>query len=43
MNNEKLLAVWGMNGHYFDVIMNSCTQWLDDDEWRDYLFSQIGL
>lgn len=44
MHEEKLLAIWGMNGHFYDAIMMATPQWVwTDDEWRDFLFSQIGL
>ena len=43
MTNEQLLAIWGMNGRYYNDIMNSCPYGLDANEWHDFLFSQIGL
>lgn len=46
---EKIAIVWGMNGHYYDAIMNSMPSWLAfsdseefDNAFDDWFYSQIG-
>lgn len=41
---EKIYAVWSMNGHYYDAIMNSCPEWvMESDDFDDWFYSQIGM
>jgi len=41
---DRIYAIWGMSGAYYDAIMNSCPAWVwTDTEFDDWLFSQIGL
>lgn len=41
---EKVFAIWGMSGGFYDAIMQSCPAWVwTDQEFDDWLFSQIGL
>jgi hypothetical protein len=47
---DKIAIVFGMNGHYYDAIMNAMPTWLtyaDDAEFDanfdDWFFSQIGV
>ena len=46
---EKIAIVWGMNGHFYDAIMNSMPAWLTftddaafDAAFDDWFYSQIG-
>jgi len=46
---EKIAIVWGMNGHFYDAIMNSMPAWLTfsdseefDNAFDDWFYSQIG-
>ena len=45
MQKEKILAVWGMNGAFYDTIMQSLPKWAlaDDVTIMDFIFSQIGI
>lgn len=45
MQEEKILALWHMNGGFYDTIMQSLPQWAmaDDSSIMDYIYSQIGL
>ena len=47
---EKIAIVFGLNGHYYDAIMNSMPEhltWLDsgefDAEFEDWFYSHLGL
>ena len=47
---DRIFAIWGMNGRYYDAIMNTIPTWLtyaDDEEFDanfdDWFFSQIGM
>jgi hypothetical protein len=47
---ERIAVVLGMNGHFYDAIMNRCPAWLtftDDAEFDsafdDWFYSEIGL
>ncbi len=44
---DRIYAVWAMNGAYYDAIMNSCPAWvLNSDldfDFDDWFYSQIGL
>ena len=46
---EKIAIIWGMNGFYYDAIMNSMPAWLTftndaafDAAFDDWFYSQIG-
>lgn len=47
---DKIAIVWGMNGHYYDAIMNRMPAWLtftDDAEFDimfdDWFFAEVGI
>jgi hypothetical protein len=40
---DKIYAVWAMNGAYYDTIMNSIPHWVTDDIIDDWFYSQIGM
>ena len=39
---EKIAIIWGMNGHYYDAIMNRCPAWVDEENFDDWFFAEIG-
>ena len=44
MKQNQIFAIWGMNGHYYDAIMQSCPAWVwTDQDFDDWFLSQIGL
>ena len=40
---DKIYAVWAMNGAYYDAIMNSIPNWVTDDIIDDWFYSQLGI
>jgi hypothetical protein len=40
---DKIYAVWAMNGVYYDTIMNSIPNWVTDDIIDDWFYSQLGM
>ena len=45
MNEQRTAVVWGMNGAYYDMIMNRIPDWVlqNPDMIEDWFFSEIGL
>lgn len=40
---DKIYAVWAMNGAYYDAVMNSIPNWVTDDIIDDWFYSQLGM
>ena len=41
---DKIAIIWGMNGHYYDAIMNRCPAWVcTDEDFDDWFYSELGL
>ena len=45
MNENRNAVIWGLNGRYYDAIMNSIPAWVlqNPDMLEDWFFSEIGL
>jgi len=45
MNEHRTTVIWGMNGHYYDAIMNRIPDWVlqNPDMIEDWFFAEIGL
>ena len=45
MNEQRTMVIWGMNGHYYDAIMNRIPDWVlqNPDMIEDWFFAEIGL
>lgn len=47
---ERIGVIWGMNGHFYDAIMNRIPAWLTftddaafDAAFDDWFYSELGL
>ena len=45
MNEQRTAVIWGMNGAYYDAVMNRIPDWVlqNPDMIEDWFFSEIGL
>ena len=41
---EKHGVIWGMNGNYYDSIMNRCPSWVfTEEDFDDWFWAELGL
>lgn len=41
---DRIAAIWGMNGGYYDAIMQACPAWVwTDQDFENWFYSQIGM
>ncbi|MFZ9454936.1 MAG: hypothetical protein ACO27Q_06875 [Bacteroidia bacterium] len=41
---DKIAIVFGMNGHFYDAIMNRCPAWVwTDADFDDWFFAELGI
>lgn len=45
MNEHRTAVIWGMNGAYYDAIMNRIPDWVlqNPEMLETWFFSEIGL
>lgn len=45
MNEQRNAVIWGMNGTYYDAVMNRIPAWVlkNPDMIEDWFFAEIGL